>query len=110
MLVLAQVSSMKTSRLGSILAWPAFRRSRRLATSGRSCSEARRLFFERHAFMLEKMPKRIITHHQAAVGQLLEQSPQREIRLLGDPRQNPIPLARHKVRPARPPIFNAAGL
>src|SRR3984957_4606317 len=53
--------------------------------SGRSCSEARRLFFERHAFMLEKMPKRIITHHQAAVGQLLEQSPQREIRLLGDP-------------------------
>jgi hypothetical protein len=24
-----------------------------------SCSEARRLFFERHAFMLEKMPKRM---------------------------------------------------
>src|SRR3984957_9510472 len=67
--------------------------------SGRSCSEARRLFFERHPFMLEKMPKRIIADHQAAVGQLLEQSPQREIRLLGDPRQNPIPLARHKVRP-----------
>src|SRR3984957_8766424 len=45
------------------------------------------------------MPERIIADHQAAVGQLLEQSPQREIRLLGDPRQNPIPLARHKVRP-----------
>jgi hypothetical protein len=61
-------------------------RLRRLATSGRSCSEARRLFFERHAFMLEKMPKRGIAHHQAAVGQLLKQSAQREIRLPGDPR------------------------
>src|ERR1700722_8913912 len=99
MLVFAQVSSMNTSRLGSIVAWRAFHRSRRLATSGRSCSEARRLFFERHAFMVKKMPERIIADHQAAVGQLLEQSPQREIRLLGDPRQNPIPLARHKVRP-----------
>jgi hypothetical protein len=34
-------------------------------------------FFERHPFMLEKMPKRIIAHHQAAVGQLLKQSAQR---------------------------------
>ena len=59
--------------------------------------------------MLEKMPKRIITHHQAAVGQFPEQSSQREIRLLGDPRQNPIPLARHKVS-RWPPIFSAAGL
>src|SRR6478735_3228467 len=49
--------------------------------------------------MVKKMPERIIADHQAAIGQLLEQSPQREIRLLGDPRQNPIPLARHKVRP-----------
>src|ERR1700722_8800191 len=97
MLVLAQVSSMKTSRLGSIVAWRAFHCSRRLATSGRSCSEARRLFFERHAFMLEKMPKRVIADHQAAVSQLLEQSAQREIRLLDDPRKNPIPFARHKV-------------
>jgi hypothetical protein len=37
------------------------------------------LSIKRHAFMLEKMPKRIITHHQAAVGQLLKQSSQREI-------------------------------
>src|SRR3984885_15360515 len=50
--------------------------------------------------MLQKMPKRIIADHQAAVGQLPEESAQREIRLLGDPRQNPIALARHKVRPA----------
>ena len=61
---------MKTSRLGSIDAGRAFHRSRRLATSGRFCSEARRLFFERYAFMLEKMPKRIVADQKAAVGQL----------------------------------------
>src|ERR1700722_12788091 len=49
--------------------------------------------------MVKKMPERIIADHHPAIGQLLAQSPQREIRLLGDPRQNPIPLARHKVRP-----------
>jgi hypothetical protein len=54
-------------------------------------------FFERHAFMLEKMPKRILADHKAAVGQLPEQSTQRRGGLLGDPRQNPIPLARHKI-------------
>jgi hypothetical protein len=71
-------------------------------------------FFERHAFVLQKMPKRVIAHHQAAVGQLPEQSPQREIRLLGDPRQNPIPFARHKIGPTpahlqRRPIADGAG-
>ena len=50
--------------------------------------------------MLEKMPKRIVADDQAAIGQLLEQSAQRQVGLLGDPRQNPISLARHKVRPA----------
>ena len=55
------------------------------------------------------MPKRIVADHQAAVGQLPEQSAQRQVRLLGDPRQNPIALARHKVG-LRPPIFRAAGL
>jgi hypothetical protein len=56
-------------------------------------------FFERHAFVLQKMPKRVIADHQAAVGQLPEQSAQRQVRLLGDPRQNPTPFARHKVGP-----------
>jgi hypothetical protein len=47
--------------------------------------------------MLQKMRKRVIAHHQAAVGQLPEQSPQRENPVLGDPRQNPISFARHKI-------------
>ena len=46
------------------------------------------------------MPKRVIAHHQAAVGQLLKPSAQREIRLLGDPRESPIALTRHKIGPA----------
>ena len=43
------------------------------------------------------MPKRIVADDQAALGQFLEQSAQRQVGLLGDPRQNPISLARHKV-------------
>ena len=60
--------------------------------------------------MLQKMPKRVTAHHQATVGQLPEQSAQRQVRLLGDPRQNPTPFARHKVEGLWPPIFSAAGL
>ena len=85
MLVFAQVSSMTQAASDRLVARRAFHRSRRLATSGRSCSGGGEGFFERHAFMVKKMPERIVADHQAAIGQLLEQSPQREIRLLGDP-------------------------
>ena len=51
------------------------------------------------------MPKRIVADHQAAVGQLPEQSAQRQVRFLGDPRQNPIALARHKVGPGGPHLL-----
>lgn len=44
-LVLTPVSSMKTSRAGSMKGCAARRRSRAAATPGRSCSEAVRLFF-----------------------------------------------------------------
>jgi hypothetical protein len=57
-------------------------------------------FFERRPFVLENTPERIVAHPEAAVGQLAEQSSQREIRLLGDPRKNPVPFTRHKIRPA----------
>jgi hypothetical protein len=57
-------------------------------------------FFERHALMLEKMPKSLIAHHQASVSQFLEKGAQRQVRLLGDPGEQPIPLARHEVRSA----------
>ena len=51
MLVLAQVSSMKTSRAGSSRPWCVFQRNRLRATSGRSCSVANSVFFEAHALV-----------------------------------------------------------
>jgi hypothetical protein len=56
--VLTQVSSMKTRRAGSMLAWCAFQRSRLRATSGRSCSLANRLFFETQTFLANESPNR----------------------------------------------------
>ena len=46
LLVLAQVSSMKTRRAGSSRPWYFFHCARRRSTSGRSCSVACRLFFK----------------------------------------------------------------
>src|SRR5215218_447025 len=54
MLVLAHVSSIKTSRLASSRPWYFCHRSRRRAMSARSCSLACRLFFERDAVAGEK--------------------------------------------------------
>ena len=45
MLVFAQVSSMKTIRLGSTQRWTQRQRARRRTTSGRSCSLAKSVFF-----------------------------------------------------------------
>ena len=56
------------------------------------------------------MPKRIVADHQAAVGQLPEQSAQRQVRLLGDPRQEPNRARAPQGKGLWPPIFRAAGL
>src|SRR3546814_18167336 len=62
MLVFAQVSSMKTKRLGSMLAWRARHLQRRLATSGRSCSAAKAVFFEAEPLGVEEIPHRLPAH------------------------------------------------
>ena len=54
MLVLAQVSSMKTSRSGSRRGWLSRQACRRFRTSGRSCSAAWPVFFTRDAVALEE--------------------------------------------------------
>ena len=56
MLVLTQVSSMKTSRVGAILSWCAFQRCRLRAISGLFCSAGRIVFFEAQAFGVNKNP------------------------------------------------------
>src|SRR5436305_961510 len=99
MLVLAQVSSMKTRREGSSRPWYFFHCARRLATSGRSCSLACRLFFEADPFVLEEVPDREVTHFDPALGKFGRQRPQRDVRLLGKPRQQPDPLAGQRIGP-----------
>src|SRR5438105_11868754 len=82
MLVLAQVSSMNTRRAGSSRPWYFFHCARRLATSGRSCSVARMLFFEADAFVLEEVPDREVADFDAPLRQLGYQRPQGDIWLL----------------------------
>src|SRR5438045_6583349 len=109
MLVLAQVSSMKTRREGSSRPWYFFHCARRLATSGRSCSLACRLFFEADPFVLEKMPNREVTHFDPALGQFRRQRPKRNVGLLGEPPQQPAPIAGQRIaagrQPCGPPRF-----
>src|SRR6188472_785939 len=54
MFVAAHVSSMKTRRLGSRAGWRRMNTRRAWATSGRSCSAACRVFFERQLMGTEK--------------------------------------------------------
>src|SRR6185295_14738958 len=70
MLVLAQVSSMKTRREGSSRPWYFLHCARRLATSGRSCSLACRLFFEGDALVHEEVPDREVAHLDPTCGKL----------------------------------------
>src|SRR5437660_9621141 len=104
MLVLAQVSSMKTRREGSSRPWYFFHCARRLATSGRSCSLARRLFFEADPLVLEEVPDREVAHLDPALGQLRCQRPQREVRLLRKPRQKPVTFAGKRIGSPAPDL------
>src|SRR5579875_2686459 len=99
MLVLAQVSSMKTRREGSSRPWYFFHCARRRATSGRSCSLACRLFFEADALVLEEVPDREVAHLNPTRGELSAERPQGNIRLLCDTGQKPGALPRRRKRP-----------
>ncbi len=101
MLVLAQVSSMKTRRTGSSLPWCVFQRARLRATSGRSCSVANRVFFEADARIVHDAPHRAVARHHPAIAQLHHHGPQRQIRNRCKSRQQPISLRRQ--RPRLPP-------
>src|SRR5262249_39885636 len=92
-LVLAQVSSMNTSRLGSSRPWYFFHWARRRAMSARSCSLAYRLFFKTDPFAFEKAPHCAVARRRVALSQFGHHCAQGPIRLLGDPRQQPPPSA-----------------
>src|ERR1700757_4816588 len=67
--------------------------------STRSCSLACRLFFKRDPLVLEEAPHRPVACRRAALGQLGHHRPQGQVRLFGDPRQQPRALAFQLQRP-----------
>src|SRR5258707_7852928 len=89
MLVFAQVSSMKINRPAGILFWCRFHCRRRRATSARSCSLARRLFFEAETNVVNEMPDTVIADLNAALVQLRQQFASGDIRLLFNSRPYP---------------------
>src|SRR3978361_2087202 len=90
MFVFAQVSSMKTRRLGSILPCRCCHCRRLRATFGRSCSLACRLFFKAEAGTIDNVPQGKIADLDAAAFQFGQQCTQRQIWLLRDPFENAV--------------------
>src|SRR5712692_8519648 len=86
MLVLVQVSSMKTRRTGSIRLWRAVHCARRRATSGRSCSLASTVFFEAQPLGVDEVPDRAIIDLETPRGELDHKPAQGE-----GPLSNPFP-------------------
>src|SRR5262249_45293838 len=101
-LVLAEVSSMNTRRLGSSRPWYFFHWARRWAISARSCSLAYRLFFKTDPFALKEAPHCAVARRRAALGQFGHHCAQGQIGLLAVPRPQPLPLA------FNPQLFPAA--
>ena len=105
-LVLAPVSSMKTSLLGSRSNWPSNQAWRRVRISGRSCSAACAVFFERDLPTLEKAPDRGHAGGDPAPSQFGLQFRQRDVgRLLiklEDKRRIALDPTRPTVTPQRP--------
>src|SRR6266852_8542383 len=98
MLVLVQVSSMKTRRAGSTRSWYLIHCVRRRATSGRSRSPATTLFFEAQLLVVHEGPDRPVVHLQPALGEFGHQPEQGEV-LFPNPGQQPrAVLARDRSR------------
>jgi hypothetical protein len=56
-------------------------------------------FFEADPFVLEEVPDRVVAHLDPTLRQLRRDNLQRDVRLLGQPRQKPGPLACQRVGP-----------
>ncbi len=90
MLVEVEVSSMNTSRAGSNIPCSRIQRRRARATSGRSCSAARRLFFEADAMAGEQPPDCTAAAGDPSLAHRNDDLIQRQIRLLGNQRQQKV--------------------
>src|SRR5512136_998253 len=85
--VLAAVSSMNTRRVESSMCCARFQRLRARATSGRSCSAARRLFFERDLVAPEEAPDGCSLAGNLMLAHDRDDLIERQIRLLRDKRE-----------------------
>src|ERR1035437_4030421 len=83
MLVLVQVSSMKTRRSGSMRLRYFVHCARLWAMSGRSRSLATTLFFEAQLLGMDEVPDRPVIDLEAAFGEFGDQPAQGEVSLLG---------------------------
>src|SRR5581483_3028219 len=99
MLVFAQVSSTKTRRPGSTRCWWRFHRSRLRATSERSCSLARRLFFEGEPLFAQEAPYRVVADLGAPLSQFGPQRLTGQIGRRRNPRQKPLALSQQGKTP-----------
>src|SRR5258708_22190624 len=88
-LVLAAVSSMNTNRVESSMSCSRIQRRRARATSARSCSAARRLFFERDFVSSEKPPERGAAAGDPSLAHRGKHLIQRQIWLLRDQGEQP---------------------
>src|ERR1700745_1766097 len=99
MVVFTEVSSMKTRLDESSRPCCRIQRRRARATSARSCSAARRLFFEADAVALQKPPKRAAAAAKPSLAQGRDELVERPVRLLGDQSQDLVRVALQR-RPA----------
>src|SRR6516165_1846252 len=90
MLVVVQVSSIKTSRAGSNMPCSRIQRRRARATSARCCSAAYRVFFEADAASLEEPPNRAAAARDPSFGHRRNDLVQRQIRLLDNQSQQKV--------------------
>src|SRR5665213_2470179 len=115
MLVVVQVSSMKTRDAGLSSSWCSRHATRASATSGRACSAAWSVFFARHAQSLQKAIDRRPADYNALACQLRLQLLQRRIRLGRQPganaslvagqRKRLLPAARRRHATGPPPAL-----
>src|ERR1700684_2269235 len=89
-LVVAAVSSINTSRAGSSMPCPRFQRLRARATSARSCSVARRLFFKGDVMPNVEPRHRTATASDLSLSHRGNYLVQCHIRLLAHQTQEPI--------------------
>src|SRR5580692_6214225 len=93
MVVFTEVSSMKTRLDESSRPCCRIQRRRARATSARSCSAARRLFFEADAVALQKPPQRAAAARKPSLAQGRDDFLECPVRLLADQSQDLVRVA-----------------